>query len=931
MKRNIIVLFLLIVAIPAVSFSQSNGKKPLDHSVYLKWKTVKHAIISNDGKWASYEINPLKGDGWLYFVNLTTFVKDSVARGCDAVFSPMGSYVTFKIKQPEDSIRKLKLAKKKDDELPKDSLGVYKMSTRNIVRFERVKSFKIPEKSGGWMAYQLEEKLEKKDTDKAKKADSVPVKKEKHSKKKKQSGTELVVLNPMTGASVTFENVTEYSFSENGSLLGIITVKKDSIDSTSVKVFHTTNSHALTLLNAAGSAKSIAIDTAGKQLTFLFSADTGSAKVFNLYYSSSALRKLVDTLSQGMPKGWSASENQRPSFSDDGSLLYFGTAPKPLTEPKDTLLDDEKIKLDLWAWTDGRLQSQQLKDLDADKKKSFTAVWDFTQNKMIQLADDSLSSISLLNNNLNVALGFNGKKYEKFQSWIGEEMRDVYIVDVKSGKRKLVLAQKQYAVSMSPFGKYIIYYNEADSAWYSYATSDATTTCLTKNLGVPFYDEDNDTPAKPSPYGIAGWCENDRYLLIYDRYDIWKADPSGKEKPVNLTGSYGRKNNIQLRIVKTNSELDYLESNKPLLLRGFDKVNRNTGFFQGGWKPASPKIIVENACSYDFTVKAKNADKVIFTMQNFTMYPDLWASNMKFEKPVRISMANPQQQEYLWGSVELVTWKSYDGSRLEGLLYKPANFDASKKYPAIVYFYEKYSDQLNNHWIPSPSRSIVNPAFYTSNGYVIFMPDITYTTGQPGKSAYDDIMSGTDFICSLSFVDANRLGIQGQSWGGYQVSYMVTQTSRYKAAMSGAGVCDMVSAYGGIRWESGISRMWQYETAQSRIGKTLWENPELYIKNSPIFFADKVQTPLLMMNNDNDGAVPWQQGIEYFSALRRLSKPVWMLNYNGDAHNLEKWPNRVDLSIRMKEFFDFYLKDAPEPTWMKTGIPAIDKGKKLNY
>jgi dipeptidyl aminopeptidase/acylaminoacyl peptidase len=211
------------------------------------------------------------------------------------------------------------------------------------------------------------------------------------------------------------------------------------------------------------------------------------------------------------------------------------------------------------------------------------------------------------------------------------------------------------------------------------------------------------------------------------------------------------------------------------------------------------------------------------------------------------------------------------------------------------------------------------------------VPDITYKTGYPGKSAYEAVISGTQAMIKKGFVDQNNVGLQGQSWGGYQVAYIVTQTTMFKAAFAGAPVSNMTSAYGGIRWESGVSRMFQYEYGQSRIGGTLWERKELYILNSPIFEADKITTPLLIMSNDNDGAVPWQQGVELFSALRRLDKPVWLLNYNGDEHNLTKWPNRVDLSIRMLQFFDHYLKGAPVPEWMKEGIPAIDKGFDNGY
>ncbi|MFH2095158.1 MAG: prolyl oligopeptidase family serine peptidase, partial [Bacteroidota bacterium] len=216
-------------------------------------------------------------------------------------------------------------------------------------------------------------------------------------------------------------------------------------------------------------------------------------------------------------------------------------------------------------------------------------------------------------------------------------------------------------------------------------------------------------------------------------------------------------------------------------------------------------------------------------------------------------------------------------------------------------------------------------------GYVIFIPDIHYGTGTPGKDASDAIISGTDYILSKGFVDENRIGLQGQSWGGYQVAWLITQTNKYAAAMAGAPVSNMISAYGGIRWESGISRQFQYEVAQSRIGASLWEKPDLYLENSPVFFADRVNTPLLIMHNDNDGAVPWYQGIEYFTALKRLQKPVWMLTYNDEDHNLKNRPNCMDLSIRMAQFFDHYLKDAPAPVWMVNGIPAVKKGKENGY
>jgi dipeptidyl aminopeptidase/acylaminoacyl peptidase len=317
---------------------------------------------------------------------------------------------------------------------------------------------------------------------------------------------------------------------------------------------------------------------------------------------------------------------------------------------------------------------------------------------------------------------------------------------------------------------------------------------------------------------------------------------------------------------------------------------------------------------------------------NVKDYPDLHIQTLASETGTKLTTVNPQQEEYNWSTNELISWESYEGIKLEGIIYKPEDFDPNKSYPMIVYYYELSTDGLHNHDTPRPTASVVFPTEYASAGYIVFMPNIRYKEGHPANSAYDCIMSGTDAVLKkYSNIDPKRIGLQGQSWGGYQTAQLITMTERYKCAMAGAPVSNMFSAYGGIRWGSGLSRQFQYEHQQSRIGKTIWEAPELYIENSPIFHLPKVKTPLLIMANDEDGAVPWYQGIELYTGLRRLQKPVWMLNYNGDDHNLLKTANRIDLSIRMRQYFDYYLLNAPAPAWLIDGLPAIEKGKTLKY
>jgi dipeptidyl aminopeptidase/acylaminoacyl peptidase len=306
-------------------------------------------------------------------------------------------------------------------------------------------------------------------------------------------------------------------------------------------------------------------------------------------------------------------------------------------------------------------------------------------------------------------------------------------------------------------------------------------------------------------------------------------------------------------------------------------------------------------------------------------FPDLW-TGPALTRLTRISDANPQQKDYRWPTVELVKWVSGDGIPLQGLLYKPEGFDPARQYPMVVYYYELLSDGLHNYNAPA-GRNTVNPTVYTSLGYLVFFPDIVYEVGWPGPSAVKAIVPGVQSLIAKGFVNPKAIGIAGQSWGGYQSAYLITQTSMFAAAVPNAPVANMTSAYGGIRWESGMARPFQYEKTQSRIGGSLWEAPVRYIENSPLFHLDRVTTPVLFMHNDADGAVPWYQGIELFIGLRRLGKEVYMVNYNGDGHNPRKRANQKDIDRRMQQFFATKLKGEPAPDWMVRGIPYVEKGR----
>ncbi len=923
-------LALLFMIISIKQTEAQTNKKTLSHNEYAQWKNIENEQISADGNWVSCEINPARGDGKLYLFNAKKKHNKVFERAKKAVFSPESNYLAFRIYPEFDTIRALKIAKTKKDKLPKDSLFVYLMDVDSSQKFEKLKSFKVPKDGGDWMAILHDGLKPPADTTKPEPKDSTKKEIKKPKKKKKEKGNRLVLLNPTKGLSHSFEKVEEYSISDNGQLMAFIQTVGDSIDSVKVAVFDGRSEQLKYILQEAGTAKKICLDSEGKQAAFLFSADTSKQKIYSLYSWAeefAAAQKIIDSTTASVPKGWCVSENGHLGFSKDGSKLWYTTAPIPPKETKDSLMKDEIARLDVWSWTDDRLQPQQLKNKAADLKKSYAALWHIKEQKSLQLCDEALPNLQLpFEGNGNYTLGINPKPYQKLQSW-DTWYQDYYIVDLNTGERKLLLQKQASGKSLSPDGKYFVWYDQADSSWKSQNTSNGDQYSLTSKLSPVFYNEKHNMPVLPGPYGLAGWSKNDDFVYIYDRFDIWKIDPEMEQQPQLLTNGYGKKHKVRLRYRRLNRDINTIPEH--IILSGFDETSKESAFFSLNTKDASnPKTLIKKKAEFRGIKKARNAEEIIWRMGDVQHYPELYISNIQFKKERELTNTNPQQEEFNWMTEELVSWTSSDGVKLEGLLYKPEDFDSTKKYPMLVYFYETYSENLYRHYIPSPSRSVINFPYFTSNGYLIFIPDIVYGTGYPGQDAYNAIVSGTLEMMDRPYVDNKHIGIQGQSWGGYQVAYLVTQTNLYAAAEAGAPVSNMTSAYGGIRWASGMSRMFQYENTQSRIGGTLWEKPMQYLANSPVFMADKVQTPLLIMHNDNDGAVPWYQGIEMFVAMRRLNKPCWMLTYNGDSHNLKKenWGNRMDLSKRLQQFFDHYLKEKPAPKWMIEGVPAIDKG-----
>lgn len=560
---------------------------------------------------------------------------------------------------------------------------------------------------------------------------------------------------------------------------------------------------------------------------------------------------------------------------------------------------------------------------------------DLLSGKLVRLANDSCETVFLADEgNAAYALGLSTKGYRIQQQWTQRALSDMYSIQVSTGLKQPVARKVAgSSIAISPAGNYIYWYDLVKRQWNSYCNLNGQQVVLSRSIPFPLFDEDDDHPDDPPAYGLMGWSQNDSLAYVYDRYDIWACDPTGKNKPISITNGLGRKHRIELRYINLQPENKFVDTKKPILLHlaGEESKGESWQVLYPGRPFQFPgngeKILA--AARFDGAIKARDADRIIYRRQDPSAQ-DVYLSGLTDisdpAQAIRISNLNPQQADYNWYTVELRRWKMFTGKMSEGLLYKPENFDSTKKYPVIFYFYERNAGNRYNYIEPMPVRASINIAWYVSNGYIVFDPNIYYTTGQPGEDAYNSVVSAAKYLAGFRWVDKTRMGLQGHSWGGYQVAYLVTRTNLFAAAEAGAPVSNMTSAYGGIRWGTGISRQFQYEKTQSRLGATLWQHPELYIKNSPLFRADKINTPLLILHNDKDDAVPWYQGIELFTALRRLNRPAWMAVYNDELHGLTERRNRKDWTIRMAQFFDHYLKGAPEPRWMSAGIPAEKKG-----
>ena len=946
------VIFLLLFYSPLQSIAgQSTSqktltKKPLTHDVYDSWKSIQFPKISPNGQWVLYGETPQDGDAYLVIINLKTNKELRFPLGysgegtraqtkAKATFTADSRHVVYLISPTQEEVKKAKRTKKKNKKAtkPKLKLGLVSLSTGQLQTVEGVKSFKLPEENGDWVAYLKEKEKEKEKKEKSEpattKKEPAPEKKAEKEKQKRKYGSPLVLRSLKTGQETTFDDVTEYLWTKDGHTLLLAVASEKKPESDGVYVYKTSSQQLVPLLTGKGRYEKLAVNKEETKLAFLTDRDNQSdenpllaiygwdfkAPQAQLWVSAEKIKELFP--------GQAPSNKSNLIFTRQGQQLLFGIKEIPPAEPpeeEEEAEKEEKAKFDLWHWNDPYPQPQQKKMVERVKNNTWECVYHLDTGRIVKLADEILPDVELHESG-EIAWGQTIVPYTKLVSYDGSYY-DVYLVDPQTGQRTLVKKKLFRRAYLSPQGQYVFWFENGD--WYIYDRRTQKTTNVTAKVGVSFAREDWDTPNPAASYGYAGWTTDDQEFLVYDQYDIWAIKPDGSAAR-RITEGFGREHKLSFRYLKLDPEEKNIDPRKKIILKVRNEETMAEGFYLDQVKgTAKPQKLLMADKRFSSISQAKQAKRLLFARMSFDEYPDLWISDLRFRHPRRITQLGRQLEPYIWGKAELRDFYSADGLPLKGILIKPDNFDPRKKYPLLVYIYETLHYMLHSFRHPSPGTSI-NPAYYVSNGYIIWMPDIEYHTGYPGRDALKCVLPGINMLIQEGYINPQAIGIQGHSWGGYQVAYLVTQTDIFAAAEAGAPVSNMTSAYNGIRWGSGMVRQFQYERTQSRLGDSLWRVPLRYIENSPIFWADKIKTPLLIIHNDEDGAVPWYQGIEFIMALRRLEKVAFMFNYNGEAHGLRKRVNQKDWTKRMAEFFDHYLKGKPAPRWMTEGIKAWEK------
>jgi len=903
-------LFLLwaIASPPVQSADPVAEPRPLKMADVLAWKNIQASALSNDGQWLAYLLTPNEGDGEI--VLRKTQGEKELRFPCGAkqlaagapTFSEDSRWLAFNVSA---ATKDSKVAK-----APRGKVALVDLTTEKKLEFENVQRFAFSGEAAAFLA------LHKSPPESQAQATD------------KWSGTDLILRELATGNETNTGNVAEFAFDKKGHWLALA-IDAQGQSGNGVQLRDMTGSTVQTLDSAKAAYRHLSWTEKGDALTVLRGVDDKayqdklySVIGFTDLGARSAKKTVYDPhTDKTFPAEKAISPSRAPRWSEDLSALFFGIhALKKKADPKAPAkaADADKPDLVIWHGLDDRLQSAQQKMAGADKSHSDLCMFRVADQKFMRLADANLKDVSIAPRQ-RWAIGVDKRAYELDATLDGRHFHDLHVIDLQNGERKLALKKMRWQFGSSPDGTHLLYYDEGHFFALEFATGKSFN--LTRDIAAVFVNDEDDHNVAQPPRPPLGWVKDGQSVLLSDGWDVWHVPVHGGQG-VNLTVN-GKKESIRYRApIQLDREAKGVDLSGPVYYPMYGEWTKKSGIARGTGTKAGVEALLWDDAAYAGLVKAHKADVFLYRRHTNRDYPEFYVTDAGLRDGRKITSANPQQEKFAWskGSM-LVDYTSAKGKKLQGALFLPASYEKGKSYPTIVYIYEKVSQSLNSYDVPA-ARGF-NRSLYTSNGYAVFMPDITYQLNDPGMSAAWCVLPGLEAAIATGVVDRARVGLHGHSWGGYQTSFLITQTDAFKAAVAGAPLTNLVSMYSSIYWNTGSANQPIFESSQGRFTTGFWDNQEAYIRNSPVFHAKKVKTPLLLLHNDKDGAVDWNQGIEYYNALRRLRKPVVMLQYKGENHGLAKPANQKDYTVRMREFFDHHLRDQPAPPWLKEGVPHL--------
>ncbi len=951
--------WILVSLATLLAFGQT--ERPIQLTDILSWKHIQAPTVSNDGEWFAYRVSPSEGDAEVVVRNVKSGKEErypigdpgaaapaptagppapppaAAAGGPGLSFSADSHWVAFSVYPGQKEAKRLK----RDRKPIQTKAVLVELASGKKTEFEKTRRFAFSGEKSTAIALQRYGP-EAPQGGAGAGAPAPPAGAGAATPPERPSGSDLLLYELTTGNELSLGNVSEFAFDKQGDWLAWLVDAQDKAGN-GIELRNMATGAVQSLDHAQAVYKSLAWNEKGTGLAVLKGIDDKgfedklySLVAFREFSAAGWPAKVVydPKEDKNFPAGMTISATRNPSWREDFSAVTFGIhevkakkSKEPEGENKDAPAagpraaaapEEDKPDLVIWHWKDSRLQSMQQVQENADKNFSFLSEWRPAEQKFIRLADDSLRQVNL-GPEQKYAVGLDVREYELMANLDGKRYQDVYTVDPATGERKLALRKARYFLGASPDGTQLLHYS--DGVFYSYDVPSGKSTNLTGKIPTTFWNQDNDEPVVKPPTQVIGWSKDSNSVLLSDGWDIWNV-PAHGSLAVNLTGN-GKKDKIRYRRrFPLDPEEKGIDLSAPIYLSAYGEWTKKGGIALV--EPGKPgvRMLQWDDASYSQLIKAKKADTYLYTRENTLQYPDFYVAAKLLDNGQRITQANPQQKDFLWPKgVRIVDYTSTRGEKLQAALYLPANYEVGKRYPTIVYIYEKLSQNANLY--PQPGYNGFSISAYTSNGYAVLEPDIVYKVNDPGVSAVACVPPAVKAAIATGVVDAQRVGIHGHSWGGYQTAFLVTQTDMFRAAIAGAPLTDMVSMYSLIYWNSGGTNQAIFESSQGRFAGGYWDNQEAYLRNSPVYYAKNVKTPLIILSNDKDGAVDHTQAIEYYNTLRRLGKPVIMLEYKGENHGLRKPENMKDYTVRMKEFFDHYLMDKPAPKWMEEGIPAL--------